>query len=96
MNESYKQTYKWSVEPKMSTSALGPTKDTKHSIIGFVLWTNSQILEFNVTKFCLNKFDFKFTSIFDSILVLKLVEVNLMGAKGLLNQTLWHSRPDLR
>jgi len=43
------------------------------------------MLKFNATKFCLNKFDFKFASIFDSTLVLKLVEVNLMGAKGLLN-----------
>jgi hypothetical protein len=46
------------------------------------------MLEFNATKFCLNKFDFKFASIFDSTLVLKVVGVNLMGAKGLLNQTL--------
>jgi hypothetical protein len=53
------------------------------------------MLEFNARKFCLNKFDFKFASIFDYTfnLVLKLVEVNLMGAKGLLNQTLWRSRP---
>jgi hypothetical protein len=51
------------------------------------------MLQFNEGKFCLNKFDFKFASIFDSTLVLKLVEVNLMGAKGLLNQTLWRERP---
>ncbi len=51
------------------------------------------MLEFNARKFSLNKFDFKFASIFDSTLVLKLVEVNLMAAKGLLNQTLWRSRP---
>ncbi len=50
------------------------------------------MLQFNATKFCLNKFDFKFASIFDSNLVLKVVGVNLMGAKGLLNQTLWRSR----
>jgi hypothetical protein len=51
------------------------------------------MLEFNVTKFFLNKFDFKFPSIFDLTLVLKVVEVNLMAAKVLLNQTLWRSRP---
>jgi hypothetical protein len=71
----------------MSTSALGPTIYRKHLIIGCVLWTNFKVqfvsnASFNATKFCLNKFDFKFASIFDSILVLKLVEVNLMGAKG--------------
>ncbi len=74
----------------MSTSALGPTVDRKHSIIGSVLWTNFKVqfvsnASFNAIKFCLNKFDFKFASIFDSTLVLKLVEVNLMRVKGLLN-----------
>jgi hypothetical protein len=84
-----------SVKPKISTSAFGPTIDRKHWIIGCVTskFNLSQMLEFNVIKFCLNKFDFMFASIFDSTLVLILVEVNLMGAKWLLNQTLCLSRP---
>jgi hypothetical protein len=71
----------------MTKSAFGPPIDTKHSIIGSVLWTNFKVqflsnASFNATKFCLNKFDFKFAWNFDSTLVLILVEVNLMAAKG--------------
>jgi hypothetical protein len=79
-------------------SALKWIENIKLLVLYFELTSKlnfSQMLEFNARKFCLNKFDFKFASIFDYTfnLVLKLVEVNLMGAKGLLNQTLWRSRP---
>ncbi len=87
------------MEPKMSTySALESIENIELLVLYFELTSKfnfSQILKFNARKFCLNKFDFKFASIFDSTLVLKLVEVNLMGAKELLNQTLWRSRPVL-
>ncbi len=82
----WKDSYIWSVDQKWVH--LQWRENIQLLVLYFELTSKfnfSQILQFNATKFCLNKFDFKFASIFDSTLVLKLVEVNLMGAKGLLN-----------
>jgi hypothetical protein len=53
------------------------------------------VLNLNAGKFCSNKFHSKFGSNFELTLILKTIEMNLMGEKGLQNQTKRRSRPVL-